>query len=122
LSLNYPVSDKLAEHDYTRGQVARVIAATQGQHLSTNAAIQYLLDHGLSKGKTSATIEGYAAGDTLTRAEALTFIHNVVQAGQQEQEPAAAAFTLNGIAIGDTESQVIAKLGQPSRKDITERS
>ncbi len=123
LSLNYPVSDKLAEYDYTRGQVARVIAATQGQHLSTNAAIQYLLDHGLSKGKTSATIEGYAAGDTLTRAEALTFIYNVVHAGDEpDAETAAADFTLNGIAIGDTEAQVIAKLGQPSRKDITDRS
>src|SRR5690606_20269724 len=29
---------------------------------------------------------------------------------------------LNGVAIGDTEQQVIAKLGQPARKDISDRN
>jgi len=121
--LDYPVSDKLAQQPYTRGHVARLIAATRGQQLSTNAAIQYLLDNGLSSGKTSATIEGYAGGDTLTRAEALTFIYNVMQAESPEPEEApvevAAAYTLSGIALGDAESKVIAQLGQPDRKDST---
>jgi uncharacterized protein YkwD len=124
-SLNWPVSDMLAKNPYTRGQVARVIAATQLQYLTTNEAIQYLLDTGLSQGKTSATVEGYAGGDTITRAEALTFIYNVkqVEAGHVQEEPVAstAAFSLNGIALGDTEAQVIKKLGAPVRKDITDR-
>jgi uncharacterized protein YkwD len=54
--------------------VAELIASAAGQSYTGDEAIQYLLDNNYSKGKTSATVEGYAGTDTLTRAEAVQFI------------------------------------------------
>lgn len=61
---------------FNRGDVAVLLAATQGESLALHEAIQYVLDHELARGKTTATIEGYAAADPLTRAEALSLIRN----------------------------------------------
>lgn len=66
------------EDTFNRGNVARILAASQGNLLSTDEAVQYLLDHKLANGKTSNTVEGFAAGDQLTRAEALMLIKNVL--------------------------------------------
>lgn len=125
--MNWPVVDMEAKREYTRGDAARIIAAAHGKLLSPDGAVQYLLDNGLAKGKTSATLEGFAAGDPLTRAEALTFIFNVKQAGTEsgsggnagagaaEERQVFAA--LRGVAIGDSESAVLAALGEPDRRD-----
>lgn len=122
---NWPVEPVLANEPYPRGEVARLIAATQGQQLAKDDAILLLLQRGLAQGKTSATVEGFGKQDALTRAEALQFIHNLVQkkltmsaAPPLIKKPA--PYMVRGIAIGDFESDVIAKLGQPQRKDKTE--
>jgi uncharacterized protein YkwD len=125
--LGWPVVDKEAKRVYTRGDAARIIAAAQGQRLSVREAVQYLLDNGIANGKTGATYEGFAAGDPLSRAEALTFIFNAKRtgaaagsggntgSGAAEESPAYAR--LRGIAIGDSESAVLAALGEPDRRD-----
>lgn len=77
-SYNYPVHANDRARKITRREVAEIIAATQGQKLVGDAAIQYLLDHNLSKGKTEATIAGYFGGDFLTRAETVKFVRNVL--------------------------------------------
>jgi len=122
--LGWPVADPEAAQRYTRGDAARIIAAARGHVLSMEDAVMYLLENGLSKGKTSATFAGYDAGGTLTRAEAVTFLYNVkhVEAGglapaSGPQEAKTGGFELSGIRLGDTESAVIAALGQPDRRD-----
>lgn len=75
---DYPVHAEDRGRKISRTVVAELIAATQGQRLTGNNAIQYLLDHNLSKGKTAATIEGYYGNDFLTRAESVRFIRNVL--------------------------------------------
>lgn len=81
-ALGLPVKGALAdppkERSIARVTVAEIIAARDGQALLGDAAIQYLLDQGYSQGKTSATVEGYAGADTLTRAEAVRFIRNLM--------------------------------------------
>lgn len=68
----------------TRGTVAEIIAGASGVNFLGKDAIQYLLNTELSKGKTSATVEGYGADDFLTRAEAVQFIKNVKDKGLSE--------------------------------------
>jgi hypothetical protein len=60
-----------------RGQIATLLTNAAGHNYDFNDSIQYLLDSGLSNGKTSPTVEGYQAADLLTRAEAITFIRMV---------------------------------------------
>ncbi|REJ17989.1 MAG: hypothetical protein C6W59_06410 [Paenibacillaceae bacterium] len=78
LAYGYPVWPEQRSQPITRRAVAELIAAAQGQRLTGDDAIRYLLDKGLSSGKTSATIEGYFGDDYLTRAEAVRFIRNVI--------------------------------------------
>lgn len=125
--LHWPVGDMEAKKEFTRGSVARIIAATRGYLLDTRDAVQYLLDTGLSKGKTSATIEGYGMDDPLTRAEAVVFLYNVKMAedaggsgdSAAEADRRIGEFTLNGIFVGDGEKAVLAALGEPDRKDVS---
>jgi len=81
---NYPLEEINSDKPITRQAVAELIAATQGVNASGDKAIQYLLDHKLSKGKTSATVAGYHGGDNLTRAEAVRFIRNVLSAAEHQ--------------------------------------
>ncbi len=74
---NYPVSGK-RDSKISRTSVAEIIVGTQGKNYTGVDAIQYMLGTGLSDGKTSATITGYVGSDTLTRAEAVQFIRNVL--------------------------------------------
>jgi uncharacterized protein YkwD len=111
---------------YTRGHVAQLIASTQGRQLSVTDAVQYLLDRGLSRGKTSPTVEGYRPDETLTRAEAAQFIRNLENYGLSLEDdpsvsetPPLAEVRVRGIAIGDTEDSVRIKLGPPSRVDVS---
>jgi hypothetical protein len=76
-SLNYPVSGNRTSV-ITRTWVAEIVAATQGKNYSGTNAIKYMLASGLANGKTGNTVEGYKGNDKLTRAEAVTFIKNVI--------------------------------------------
>lgn len=59
----------------TRGSVAILLANASGVETTDEiVAIEYLLETGLSQGKTEATVEGYMKDDYLTRAEAVTFV------------------------------------------------
>ncbi|MFS0836204.1 CAP domain-containing protein [Paenibacillus sp. 1P03SA] len=125
---------------YLRGDAARLIAATQGNLLSTKEAVQRLLDQGLSQGKTDGSENGFRPDDALTRAEALKFLQNLL--GVQSDLVAVAYtpnpnnsdgagnagttntgsladrhFAIEGAAVGDTEADLVKRLGQPVRKD-----
>jgi hypothetical protein len=65
----------------SRTGVAELFASAAGYSLSGDEAIRYMLEHGYSKGKTAATVEGYAGSDSLTRAEAVQFIRNALNVG-----------------------------------------
>ncbi|MCZ8523198.1 MULTISPECIES: CAP-associated domain-containing protein [Paenibacillus] len=124
---NWPLLGSPDRGQYNRGHVARLIAGTQQGTLGLQDSIRYLLDQGLSQGKRSATVEGYAAADTLSRAEAVQFIRNMkenvtaLKAAPPSSTPAAehasAPISVRGIAIGDSEASVTGRLGQPDRKD-----
>jgi uncharacterized protein YkwD len=115
---------------FNRGQVARILTASQVGSLGLTESIQYVLDRGLSSGKTSATIEGFAAGDALSRAESVQFIRNLREQGFSVQGggspakdtsvPQQSAVTVRDIAIGDTLSSVISRLSLPARIDASE--
>lgn len=90
LDRNWPVlgakSDSSARNTaITRGTVAHIIAGAQGINVGVNDSVQHLLNEGLAHGKTGElTIDGYAPNDFLTRAEAITFIKNLKDAGVEE--------------------------------------
>lgn len=121
-ALSWPVQGSESAAGYNRGHVAQLVAGTQGQRLNVDAAVQYLLDHKLSQGKTAATVAGYKAEDPLSRAEAVQFLRNAKQAGLTVQASAPVpnaghALSVRGISIGDAEADVAAKLGEPARRD-----
>lgn len=129
--MQWPVLGSTNRSLYNRGYVAQLVAATQNGTTGLNHSIRYLLDHGLSQGKTAATVEGYKAADKLTRAEAVQFILNLKQksaslkAAPSQSKPEApaavnASVSVRGVAIGDTADEVTQKLGQPARKDASE--
>lgn len=64
----------------SRLSVAELITSASGLTYTGDAAIQYLLDNGYSKGKTAATVAGYVGADPLSRAEAVQFIKNLIDA------------------------------------------
>lgn len=78
---NVPVlgADDLPARDrpITRARVAEIIAAADGVNFSGDDAIRYLLGKGYAEGKSANTVAGFQGGDTLTRAEALTFSHRL---------------------------------------------
>jgi hypothetical protein len=82
---NYPVS-KTPDSVILRTKVAEILAGTQGVNLSGDNAIAYLLARGLAEGKKKdeISIENYCGQEGLTRAEALQFIRNLVEAGVEE--------------------------------------
>ncbi|TDF93743.1 CAP-associated domain-containing protein [Paenibacillus piri] len=151
----WPVLHNADPAKFNRGHVARIITASQKGTQSLNDSIRYLLDQGLSGGKTAATVAGYQAADRLSRAEAVQFIRNLklkqlrlspdgtaapaapaVPAPSDPKSPtapvpphaspagtapaAAEAVTVKGIRLGDTAADVIATLGEPARKDLSE--
>lgn len=83
--LNYPYGDK-SNQPITRKEVAEIISGSQGQNLTGDESIMYLLTKGLAKGKNpdKVSIEDYKGQETLTRAEAVSFIDNVKNKGVQE--------------------------------------
>lgn len=127
-SKGWPVNDADANKPFARGQVAQLIAASQGQILGVNGAIEFLLANGLAQGKTSNDVAGFGAKDTLTRAESVQFIRNMMDrkltlktSSQTESSPVAdRAFSARGVSLGDSESAVVSRLGSPDRKDASE--
>lgn len=110
---------------YNRGHVARLMASAQGHALPLSEAVQYLLDEGLSQGKYAASVEGYASGESLTRAEAVQFLRNAKEQGlvlkAAPEAPAGLQSELQarGISLGDSAAYVQAVLGEPDRKDAS---
>jgi hypothetical protein len=82
---NYPVSET-PDSVILRTKVAEILAGTQGVNLTGDEAIAFLLARGLAKGKKKdeVSIENYYGQEGLTRAEALQFIRNLVEAGVEE--------------------------------------
>jgi len=124
---NWPIFFKDGRLTFNRGRVAQVLAASQGRLLHIEEAIAFLMENGLASGKTGPTVTGYAANDPLKRAEALTLIRNLSTKGLTLKRAAGSAdaivghpFRVGGVSIGDSEAGVIAKLGQPARKDASE--
>lgn len=77
-SFSWPVTNNLAGDAFNRGQAARILAASQGHLLETEAAVQFLLDNKLANGKTGNSVEGFEVNDHLTRAEAVMLIKNLL--------------------------------------------
>ncbi|MBO9599777.1 MAG: S-layer homology domain-containing protein [Cohnella sp.] len=73
--------DQIRSEPITRLSVAELVSSAAGQAYTGEDAIRFLLDNGYSKGKTAATVAGYAGSDPLTRAEATQFIRNLIEAG-----------------------------------------
>lgn len=137
-TMHWPVSLEAATKPVIRGQVARIIAASQGKLLSTDQSVQFLLDQKLANGKTSATVAGFGKQSPLTRAEAVSFVKNLLDKAvilspadessiiPEDKPPISDAMrndvelAIRGIAVGDAESDVLLKLGQPDRKDLSE--
>ncbi|GAA0361696.1 S-layer homology domain-containing protein [Bacillus horti] len=115
--LNYPVSgttDSEKRNEYLlRVQVAELIAATQGVNYHQNDAIKYVLGYNLAKGTNPnhKTVLSYQGSKSLTRAEAVTFIENLVLEGKDElaARPAVASDPnlLPNIPIGNEEQLTI---------------
>ncbi|MCD1260042.1 S-layer homology domain-containing protein [Paenibacillus athensensis] len=75
---NYPLTSA-RQAAITRASMAAIVASTQSVHYSGRFAIQYLLDRGLVNGKTASTVAGFHGNESLTRAEALQVIRNVLE-------------------------------------------
>jgi uncharacterized protein YkwD len=124
---NWPLLHEINGKPFNRGNVAHLLAATQGSNLSMQAAVQYVLDHGIANGQTSASLAGFGIQDKLKRSEALTLIKNMVDSdlvlvkAKGDIIPVSnATFTVRGISIGDSKQQVIDQLGKPMRTDLSE--
>ncbi|WCK55483.1 S-layer homology domain-containing protein [Aneurinibacillus sp. Ricciae_BoGa-3] len=75
---NLPVIGGMSQQDrgkpVTRGQVARLLAATAGKNYNTNNAIAFLYDNNISKGKKEETIKGFDSEGPISRAEAIQLL------------------------------------------------
>ncbi|MCM3271034.1 S-layer homology domain-containing protein [Paenibacillus elgii] len=60
-----------------RMYVAKLITNASGRSYGFDDSIRFLLDSGLSNGKTDNTVSGFQGNELLTPAEAVTFIKNV---------------------------------------------
>lgn len=119
----WPVTFNNERGSFRRGQAALLMAtAASGKRYSENEAIQWLLDEGISKGRTSATIKGFVPSGGVTRAEALTFLFMLkehtsqLSATKLQQDTAG----LSGIEIGDEVDKLTYRLGKPDRIDPSE--
>jgi uncharacterized protein YkwD len=115
----WPLAFDNGRGNFRRGQAALLIAtAAKGTAFNENGAVQWLLDNGLSRGRTSATIAGYEAAGRVTRAEALTFIYTMkekVAAVATASLPKQTSGSLRGVSLGDKTGELLYRLGQPSR-------
>lgn len=130
--MNYPLqgrdSKEARDEPISRTEAAEIIAWANGEGKYGDEAINYILEQGYSEGKTSATLEGYVGTDSLTRAESVQFIKNILDAGMSSLTPLPSStesdynsdeFTINGISVGDTVEKVLEQFGPPQRKDTS---
>lgn len=84
-TLNYPVSNA-PDTVILRTSVAEIVAGTQGVNYAGDNAIQYLLGVGLANGTDARdiSVQNFKGDKSLTRAEAVQFIKNLMQAGITE--------------------------------------
>jgi hypothetical protein len=110
-NMNYPVKGmddiQLRSGLISRQQVAELVSATQGVHYELNDAIRYMYDKELAKGSnTQITVSGYRGSDSLTRAEAVQFVKNILDHGKGEllsrPEVVSDISILPDIQMGDT--------------------
>jgi hypothetical protein len=73
------------DRSLSRGMVAQILTNATGKNYNVEDSIQYLLDLGLTEGKTAKSVEGFKKGDSLSRAEAVTFIQRFKQKYNQLQ-------------------------------------
>lgn len=120
----WPLTFDNGRGNFRRGQAALLIAtAAQGTPFGQNEAIQWLLDNGLSRGRTAATIAGYEAGGRVTRAEALTFIYMMkekVSTLADDSIAKSSSASLRGISLGDMTGELRYRLGQATRVEPSE--
>ncbi|OPA74144.1 S-layer protein [Paenibacillus selenitireducens] len=87
---NYPLNgyaDVKQRSTYaTRAHIAELVSSADGVNYSGNQAIQYLLGKKYATGRVKGenTIQGFMGGYTITRAEALQLIRNLMDHGMQE--------------------------------------
>jgi len=86
----YPVALSRAEAPITRGNAARIIAASFGHRLGRVDAVKFVLEANISNGRTAPTVEGYDIDGQMTRAEAVAFVrrvesHRELLAAKEEQ-------------------------------------
>ncbi|OUS68002.1 hypothetical protein B1748_35030 [Paenibacillus sp. MY03] len=122
--LGWPVTFNNQRGQFNRGQAALLIAAAaNGKSYNRDEAIQWLLDSGISQGRSSATIAGYEAGGGVKRAEALTFVYMMkekVAALSDKRIQKSSSASLNGISIGENIGELLYRMGQPTRIDASE--
>ncbi|XID90886.1 CAP domain-containing protein [Paenibacillaceae bacterium WGS1546] len=122
--LNWPARPNAAL--FTRGHAADLLAHAAGHRVYGNESVRYLLEEGLARGKTANTVEGYGAGDSLTRVEAVTFIYRFKEKlpslpPRSDDPPLSdGELRLLGIGTGWTEEELLGRLGSPERKDASE--
>ncbi|WP_276356828.1 S-layer homology domain-containing protein [Cohnella caldifontis] len=85
-----PIYEKATEMHYgvraadagklqTRGKAAALIAASLGRTLDEEAAIRFLLDEGIAKGRSVGGRIDFAPNATMTRAEAVSFMQRAAE-------------------------------------------
>lgn len=87
---NYPVdgydNPKNRNSYVNRAHVAELVSSSDGVNFSGDQAIQYVLGKKYANGRIKGenTIQGFMGGATITRAEVLQLIRNLVDHGMQE--------------------------------------
>lgn len=87
---NYPTagsgSPAVRDQPILRENVAEILAGAMGYHYEEEDAIRFLLSKQISLGKVAGelSVESFKGKDTLTRAEAVQFIRNMMDRGVTE--------------------------------------
>jgi hypothetical protein len=102
----------------SRGTVSLYLTEATGKNYNMNDAIQYLLDLGVSNGKTSNSIDGFEKDAAVTRAEAVTFIERLKQKfNQLSSSPATEQKYNRHVAVNES----IMRTAERKKLDSTQR-
>ncbi|MFC3886491.1 CAP domain-containing protein [Bacillus songklensis] len=118
-----------------RGDTALILAqAVTGKVMTEEQAVKWMYDHQISTGYQTKqgtypkTYESFHPNASLTRAQGVTMLYRFHASGlpeslkivQRPVAPQSKDFAVNGITIGEAQSQVEASFGAPKRKGINE--